>query len=305
MPNSLQKAPRPRLSRSLPKKNNSGLIVKEDANEDIIRAEKQLRNGRVNQEPYQERTDIYIPGFEIGRIIGSGMIGLAYAAKYVDNQQIFCLKCMSKDKIAEKSLVKNIENEIKFHLALIDVPHIMPLLKMFQTELELVLVLPYIPGRDLFRFMKSKESPFKGHLSEFESQTVLKQLLSALSAMHSKGILHRDIKPENIMVSNDLEVWLSDLGLAIEMPTAGFYQGRAGTPCYYPYEMVKGLTYDFRADVWCLGVLLVEMLFGCLPFSADKNRDYSQSIIKLEYSLPTTKKVSEEARDLIAKILVP
>lgn len=69
--------------------------------------------------------------------------------------------------------------------------------------------------------------------------------------------------------------------------------------------MVKGLTYDFRADVWCLGVLLVEMLFGCLPFSADKNRDYSQSIIKLEYSLPTTKKVSEEARDLIAKILVP
>lgn len=47
--------------------------------------------------------------------------------------------------------------------------------------------------------------------------------------------------------------------------------------------MVKGLTYDFRADVWCLGVLLVEMLFGCLPFSADKNRDYSASIIKLEY----------------------
>jgi serine/threonine protein kinase len=76
---------------------------------------------------------MYIPGFELGRIIGSGMIGLAYAAKFVDNGQIFCLKCMSRDKIAEKNLVKNIENEIKFHLVLIDVPQIMPLLKMFCT----------------------------------------------------------------------------------------------------------------------------------------------------------------------------
>ena len=134
---------------------------------------------------------------------------------------------------------------------------------------------------------------------------MVRQLLLALHAMHSRGILHRDIKPENIMISADLEVWLSDLGLAIEMPTAGFYSGRAGTPCYYPYEMVKGLTYDFRADVWCLGVLLVEMLFGCLPFRADKNRDYSASIMKLDYTLPTSKKVSAEARDLITKILVP
>lgn len=153
------------------------------------------------------------------------MIGLAYAAKYVDNGQIFCLKCMSKEKIAEKNLVKNIENEIKFHLALIDVPNIMPLLKLFGTSLELVMVLPYIPGRDLFRFMKSKEGPCKGHLTEYESWTVVKQLLSALHAMHSRGILHRDIKPENIMISADLEVWLSDLGLAIEMPSAGFYSG--------------------------------------------------------------------------------
>jgi serine/threonine protein kinase len=39
--------------------------------------------------------------------------------------------------------------------------------------------------------------------------------------------------------------------------------------------MVKGQPYDYRADVWCLGVLLVEMLFGVLPFAPDKNRDYA------------------------------
>jgi serine/threonine protein kinase len=165
----LAKTPRPRLSRSQPKSNNPPIAYKEEPCEERIQAEKTLRSGRDKKDLCQERSDIFIPGFELGRIIGSGMIGLAYAAKYVDNGQIFCLKCMSKEKIAEKNLVKNIENEIKFHLALIDVPNIMPLLKLFGTPLELVMVLPYIPGRDLFRFMKSKEGPCKGHLTEYES----------------------------------------------------------------------------------------------------------------------------------------
>ena len=157
-------------------------------------------------------------------------------------------------------------------------PHIMPLLKLIVAPLELVMVFPFIPGRDLFRFMRSKEGPSKGHLTEYESQYVFKQLIKGLASCHERGILHRDIKPENIMINSELEVWLSDLGLAIQMPQCGYYSGRAGTPCYYPYEMVKGLPYDFRADVWCLGVLLVEMLYGALPFAADKNRDYSASI---------------------------
>ena len=80
------------------------------------------------------------------------------------------------------------------------------------------------------------------------------------------------------MINDDLEVWLSDLGLGIKIPPSDIYQGKAGTPCYYPYKMVKGQPYDFRADVWCLGVLLVEMLFRILPFTSDKNRDYAQSI---------------------------
>jgi len=68
------------------------------------------------------------------------------------------------------------------------------------------------------------------------------------------------------MIDSELKIVLSDFGLAVKMQTHGRHQGRAGTPCYYPYEMVKGESYDYRADVWCLGVLLVEMLFGVLPF---------------------------------------
>jgi carbon catabolite-derepressing protein kinase len=166
------------------------------------------------------------------------------------------------------------------------------------------MVFPYIPGRDLFRFMRSRSSP-KGHLTEQETHKVFTQLLSALKACHDRKILHRDIKPENIMINNELQVWLGDLGLAVRMGDRGVHQGRAGTPCYYPYEMVKSQPYDYRADVWCLGVLLVEMLFGTLPFAPNKSRDYSQSISSLSYKLPTHKNVSEQAKQLIKAILVP
>ena len=70
--------------------------------------------------------------------------------------------------------------------------------------------------------------------------------------------------------------------------------------------MVAGQPYDFRADMWCLGVLLVEMLFGQLPFksSAGPERDYSESILSLRYTLPKSKNVSDNARNLIESLLV-
>ena len=112
------------------------------------------------------------------------------------------------------------------------------------------------------------------------------------------------------MLDDQLNVFLGDFGLAVKLaigPSA-CHKGRAGTPCYYPFEMVNNMEYDYRADVWCLGVLLVEMLFGVLPFKcAQGSRDYSASISSLKYSLPTNKAtpVSKPAKDLIKAMLVP
>lgn len=80
-----------------------------------------------------------------------------------------------------------------------------------------------------------------------------------------------------------------------------------GTPCYYSYEIVRKEPHDKRVDIWCLGILLFEMLFGVLPFKHAKNdpRDYTVSVNSLEYVFPKTSTVSANARNLITKILVP
>ena len=109
------------------------------------------------------------------------------------------------------------------------------------------------------------------------------------------------------MIDHDMKVYLSDFGLAIRLPKHGTVKGRAGTPCYYPYEMVEQMPYDCRSDLWCLGILLHEMLFGTLPFKPDdKTGDYAGSISKLQFEIPTKPRtVSPQAGQLIKRLLVP
>ena len=145
------------------------------------------------------------------------MIGVALVARHVGTKKVYCLKCMQRTKIIEKNLGQNIKQEVQFMLELNDCDYIMPLEQLITREKELVMVLPYFPGRDLYRFMRAHKNP-KGHLSEYEAWVITCQLIQALKTVHSHNILHRDIKPENIMLDDELNIVLSDFGLAIKLP---------------------------------------------------------------------------------------
>jgi serine/threonine protein kinase len=231
------------------------------------------------------------------------MIGVVAIGRHVVSRKIAVLKCMSWQKIKEKNLIKNIMTEVDLHYLMSPHPHILPLKQLLMREKECVMIFPYIVGRDLYKFMRSRKSP-RGHLTEYQSLRVFSQLLSAIGACHKNRIIHRDIKPENIMIDEDFNILLGDFGLAIKLE-GNSHKGRAGTPCYYPYEMVNNLEYDQRADFWCMGVLLCEMLLGVLPFKQNpKTKDYVESITKLQYTLPSNNNVSKEAYDLIKCLLV-
>ena len=77
-------------------------------------------------------------------------------------------------------------------------------------------MLPYFPGRDLYRFMRAHKS-LKGHLSEYELWLITKQLVLALKTLYSRDIVHRDIKSENIIFYDDLNIALSNFRLTIKL----------------------------------------------------------------------------------------
>ena len=110
-------------------------------------------------------------------------------------------------------------------------------------------------------------------LDERNAADVLKQLLLALSYMHSQNIVHRDIKPENILLAPEesaqpdkLNLKLTDFGFACYYsPERGLRQV-LGSPLYMAPEIVQEKQYDKAVDIWSVGVIAHIVLTGCPPF---------------------------------------
>jgi len=100
----------------------------------------------------------------------------------------------------------------------------------------------------------------------------LRQIASALSAVHQKDVLHRDLKPGNIMLRKDGSIALIDFGLAKKTRLEGEITDKGeifGTPYYMSPEQGHGTNVDERSDIYSLGVIFYEMLTGEKPFRAD------------------------------------
>jgi len=137
----------------------------------------------------------------------------------------------------------------------------------------------------------------------------MKKIFSVINHMHSKGIVHRDLKLENILFLNkspDSEIKLIDFGLSkkCEDDSTQLYT-MVGTPLYVSPEVLKG-RYDKTCDDWTTGVIMYILLVGYPPFFGKTRADIFKRIEKAEFSLAGKEwdAVSEEAKDLVRKILV-
>ncbi len=148
-------------------------------------------------------------------------------------------------------------------------PNIIQLHDAFEERKHFVVVMEYAQG-DLFAVLEDDRT-----MPLDELQKLAAQLVSALQYLHTNRIIHRDMKPQNILLSADGSVKLCDFGFARSMSAAtNMVTSVKGTPLYMAPEVVQQQPYDFRADLWSLGVILFELFTGEPPF-------YTESIYKL------------------------
>ena len=127
---------------------------------------------------------------------------------------------------------------------------------------ELWLATEYINGVNLQDIVESTYG--LKSMTESNMAAIAQECLCGLAYIHEHRILHRDIKSANIMISNQGEVKIIDFGLSI-FQKDNMYAG-VGTPDYIAPEMILGGSYGPGVDIWSLGILMIEMITGYLPY---------------------------------------
>jgi serine/threonine protein kinase len=148
------------------------------------------------------------------------------------------------------------------------VPFVATYIGYYQDEKFGYLVTKFIPGKEMFEYIKNAWSD---GIPLENLRVYLVQIILALQSMHERGVIYRDIKPENILLTEKgitlVDFDMSKRNIAKLERTFSWI----GTPEYFPPEILHGTTgHDSRADIYCLGLLLFEMLSGKPRFTVVK-----------------------------------
>lgn len=113
----------------------------------------------------------------------------------------------------------------------------------------------------------------------------MKETLEALKYLHDRKYIHRDIKSANIMINANGEVKLGDFGVSQTLKNT-FQKCKTftGTPYWMAPEVIKKSTYDFKADIWSLGITTIEMATGRPPNYNLKPMEVFEKIQSKEYT---------------------
>ncbi|XP_058236312.1 STE20-like serine/threonine-protein kinase isoform X2 [Hemibagrus wyckioides] len=195
--------------------------------------------------------------WEIVGELGDGAFGKVYKAQ---NKQTGILAAA---KVIDTKTEEELEDymvEIEI-LASCDHPNIVKLLDAFYFESKLWILIEFCAGGAVDAVMLELERP----LTEPQIRVVCKQSLDALAYLHENKIIHRDLKAGNILFSSDGDVKLADFGVSAKNTrTLQRRDSFIGTPYWMAPEVVmcetsKDRPYDYKADIWSLGITLIEL----------------------------------------------
>jgi serine/threonine protein kinase len=222
---------------------------------------------------YFEKSAV-IDDFVVDGLIGEGAMGRVYKAHQLSLDRPVALKILREEIAENEEIVVGFLKEARA-AAGFNHPNLVQAYAVGAKDNICFLAMEYIQGETLAQKLLRQ-----GTIHETELIKIACNVASALSkAWKKKQLIHRDIKPDNIMIDDEGEVKLMDLGLACAVHELASEDGDSlkGTPHYMCPEQILGKRMDLRGDLYCLGASMYVMLTGQFLFEGDSAREILMS----------------------------
>jgi hypothetical protein len=252
--------------------------------------------------PELENYDVISP-------LGRGGMGEVLLAKDKRLKRKVALKLLPSYYASNEERLRRFEQEALTASAL-NHPNIITIHEIGSSDDLHFIATEFVEGQTLRQRIR------EGVLTPAAAIDIALQVANALQAAHNAGIVHRDIKPDNIMIRHDGFVKILDFGIAkltetspnssdiTTVPAGGFETKTGqiiGTPAYLSPEQARGLKIDGRSDLFSLGVVLYEMLFGRQPFAGPTAADVIVAILERDPTIPSS--INPALKRILSKAL--
>ncbi|XP_056305813.1 myosin light chain kinase 2, skeletal/cardiac muscle [Danio aesculapii] len=233
-------------------------------------------------------------------VLGGGRFGKVHKCTETRTGMRLAAKIINTRNSKERDMALN-EMQVMNQLSH---PNILQLYEAFEVKNQVVLILEYVEGGELFERIVDESSP----LTEVDAMVFVKQICEGIQYMHQMYVLHLDLKPENILLVNrsSHQVKIIDFGLARRYKPREKLKVSFGTPEFLAPEVVNFDFVSFPTDMWTLGVVTYMLLSGLSPFLGDDDGQTLNNVLmgNWYFDEDAFEHVSADARDFVSNLLI-
>ena len=235
--------------------------------------------------------------FDLIELVGQGNYGRVYKAIHKKTGKIYSAKIAYIEKVNE---VESFKKEINI-LSQCNNQYIVRYYGSYIKGHQIWIILEFCDGGSLYELIKI----LPRNLNEEEIASFIFMILKGLLFLHENKKIHRDVKTENILLTHDGIAKLADFGVSTQlMHSFSKKITKIGTPFYMSPEVIMQNKYDYKCDIWSLGITSIEMAEGEPPFAKVKGYWVLKKIITHPpKGLKNKEKWSKEFNDFFEKCL--